>query len=58
MTEDNKEIENTEDQVRTARTEDNREVTQRVESWENPSNLPSPNPSKNPTRLWSWIWEV
>ena len=44
MTEDNKEIENTEDQVRTARTEDNREVTQRVESWENPSNLPSPNP--------------
>ena len=44
MTEDNKEIENTEDQVRTARTEDNREVTQRVESWENPSNLPSPDP--------------
>lgn len=31
-------------QVRTPRGSDDREVTQHVESWENPSNLPSPNP--------------
>ena len=35
-------------QVRTARTAEDREVAQRVESWENPSNLPNPDP---PTRL-------
>ena len=32
------------DQVRNPRGSESREVTQRVESWENPSNLPSPNP--------------
>ena len=30
--------------VRTPRGSESREVTQRVESWENPSNLPSPDP--------------
>ena len=34
----------TEEQVRTPRESENREVTQHTESWENPSNLPSPNP--------------
>ena len=30
--------------VRTPRGSDDREVTQRVESWDNPSNLPNPDP--------------
>jgi|TARA_R100000084_G_scaffold92768_1_gene46614 hypothetical protein len=34
----------TEEQVRTPRESENREVTQHTQSWENPSNLPSPNP--------------
>ena len=34
----------TEEQVRTPRESENREVTQHTESWENPSNLPSPDP--------------
>ena len=35
-----------EDQVRTPRGSEDREVTQHVESWENPSNLPSPIPQE------------
>ena len=33
-------------QVRTPRGSDDREVTQHTESWENPSNLPTPNPQE------------
>ena len=45
MSEEEKTIEEkSEDQVRTVRSANDREVTQRVESWENPSNLPSPDP--------------
>ena len=45
MSEEEKPIEEkSEDQVRTVRSANDREVTQRVESWENPSNLPSPDP--------------
>ena len=40
-------------QVRTARTADDREVAQRVESWENPSNLPNPDPQ--PGWVFRWI---
>ena len=33
-------------QVRTPRGSDDREVTKHTESWENPSNLPTPNPQE------------
>ena len=49
----NKEVEETsEEQVRTPRGSEDREIVQRQESWENPSNLPSPNPEKG----WVFRW--
>ena len=39
--------------VRTPRGSEDREVHQRVESWENPSNLPSPDPQ--PGWVFRWI---
>ncbi len=39
--------------VRTPRGSEDREVTQRVESWENPSNLPNPDPQ--PGWVFRWI---
>ena len=46
MSEIDKEIENaSEEQAveRTPREIESREVSQRIQSWENPSNLPTPN---------------
>ena len=48
----NPEVEETSEQVRTPRGSEDREVTQRTESWENPSNLPSPNPQEG----WVFRW--
>ena len=49
----NKEVEETsEEQVRTPRGSEDREIIQRQESWENPSNLPSPNPQEG----WVFRW--
>jgi hypothetical protein len=38
------ESQETSEQVRSPRASEDREVHQRVESWENPSNLPNPDP--------------
>jgi len=49
----NKEVvETSEEQVRTPRGSEDREIVQRPESWENPSNLPSPNPQEG----WVFRW--
>ena len=46
-------VEQSTEQVRSPREIEDREVEQRVESWENPSNLPSPTPQ--PGWVFRWI---
>ena len=46
-------VEESAEQVRSPRESEDREVEQRVESWENPSNLPNPTPQ--PGWVFRWI---
>ena len=46
-------VEQSTEQVRSPRESEDREVEQRVESWENPSNLPNPTPQ--PGWVFRWI---